>query len=116
MRSLAVALALSDFRSYTRADLATGGASVFLVGPNGAGKTNLLEAVSLLSPGRGMRGASLPELGRRLTGEPEGRAWSVLATVVLGEGGEARVGTGVETPGASRRIVRIDGVNVPPGR
>jgi DNA replication and repair protein RecF len=116
MRSLAVALALSDFRSYTRAELATGGASVFLVGPNGAGKTNLLEAVSLLSPGRGMRRASLPELGRRVAGEPEGRTWSVLVTVVLGDVGEARIGTGVESPGASRRIVRIDGVNVPPGR
>ncbi|MCW3005230.1 MAG: recF, partial [Conexibacter sp.] len=51
-------LTLTDFRSYARADLVLDGRPVFLVGPNGAGKTNLLEAVSLFTPGRGLRGSS----------------------------------------------------------
>jgi DNA replication and repair protein RecF len=108
-------LILTDFRSYARAELALAGAPVFLVGPNGAGKTNLLEAVSLLTPGRGLRNASLPELGRRLPGEAQGRAWAVAATVVSDDG-ETRIGSGVEQPGAARRVVRIEGETVPPGR
>ncbi|HKR89992.1 MAG TPA: AAA family ATPase, partial [Phenylobacterium sp.] len=55
-------LTLTDFRSYARTELSMTGAPVFLVGPNGAGKTNLLEAVSLFTPGRGLRGASLAEV------------------------------------------------------
>ena len=108
-------LALTDFRSYEAADLAMEGRPVFLVGPNGAGKTNLLEAVSLLTPGRGLRGASLAEVGRRLPGEARGRAWAVAATLTSGD--EAtRLGTGVEQDGAARRTVRLEGETVPPGR
>jgi DNA replication and repair protein RecF len=107
-------LALADFRSYERAELAPGGRSVFLFGANGAGKTNLLEAVSFLAPGRGLRGVSAAEVGRRLPGEARGRAWSVAARVE-GADGEVRVGTGVE-PEAARRTVRIEGETVPPGR
>jgi DNA replication and repair protein RecF len=108
-------LTLTDFRSYARAELALDGRSVFLVGPNGAGKTNLLEAVSFFTPGRGLRGASLAEVGRRLPGERAGRAWAVAAEVAAG--GEAtRLGTGVEQAGASRRAVRLEGEPVPPGR
>lgn len=116
MRSVVVALTLTDFRSYARADLATAGASVCLWGPNGAGKTNLLEAISLLSPGRGLRGSALAEVGRRLPGEPVGRAWAVSALVAGEDDDEVRLGTGVETPGASRRLVRIEGETVAPGR
>ena len=105
------ALTLTDFRSYEHAELETRERSVFLFGPNGAGKTNLLEAVSLFSPGRGMRGAALADLGRRLPGEALGRSWAVSAVV-----GETRIGTGVETPGAARRLVRVDGESVAPGR
>jgi DNA replication and repair protein RecF len=108
-------LALTDFRSYAKAELSLDGRPVFLVGPNGAGKTNLLEAVSLFTPGRGLRGASLAELGRRLPGEAQGRAWAVSAAV-LADGEETQVGTGVEQPGAARRLVRIAGETVPPGR
>ncbi len=108
-------LALTDFRSYERVELVTQGRSVFLFGPNGAGKTNLLEAVSLLSPGRGLRGASISELGRRAPGEAHGRAWSVSVLLRAGEE-EMRLGTGVEAPGASRRLVRIEGETVPSGR
>lgn len=115
MRTALTRLSLKEFRSYERAELALTGAPVFLVGPNGAGKTNLLEAVSLLSPGRGLRGASLAEVGRRLPGEARGRAWAVAATVSA-DGEETRLGTGVEQPGAARRTVRVEGETVPPGR
>jgi DNA replication and repair protein RecF len=108
-------LTLTDFRSYARADLVLDGRPIFLVGPNGAGKTNLLEAVSLFTPGRGLRGSSLAEVGRRLPGEAQGRAWAVSA-VVRAAGEETQLGTGVETAGASRRTVRIEGETVPPGR
>ena len=91
-------LTLTDFRSYARADLVLDGRPVYLVGPNGAGKTNLLEAVSLFTPGRGLRGSSLAEVGRRLPGEAEGRAWAVAA-VVAADGEETQLGTGVESAG-----------------
>ena len=113
--SALLSLTLTDFRSYERAELETGGEAVFLFGPNGAGKTNLLEAISLLSPGRGLRGVSIAELGRRAPGEAVGRAWSVSARIRNGDD-EARIGTGVEAPGAARRIVRIEGETVAPGR
>jgi len=115
MRSVVTSLTLTDFRSYARAELSPDGASVCLFGPNGAGKTNLLEALSLLSPGRGLRGASLAEVGRRLPGEKTGRAWAVSA-LVWSDDDAVRIGTGVEQPGAARRLVRIEGETVPPGR
>ena len=57
-------LVMTDFRSYARAELHLDGRPVVLTGENGAGKTNLLEAVSLLSPGRGLRGAAYAEVAR----------------------------------------------------
>ena len=108
-------LSLTDFRSHVRAELALDGGPVWLAGPNGAGKTNILEAVSLLIPGRGLRGAALAEVGRRLPGEAAGRAWAV-SVVVRGGDGEVRLGTGVEQPGAARRLVRIEGEPAAPGR
>ena len=57
-------LRLTNFRSYAALDLACGEQSVALVGPNGAGKTNILEALSLLAPGRGLRRAPYAELAR----------------------------------------------------
>lgn len=114
-RSAIAQLSLTDFRSYASASLAPEGRSVFLFGPNGAGKTNLLEAISLLSPGRGLRGSALAEVGRRLPGETVGRAWAVSALIEADED-PVRVGTGTETPGAARRTVRIEGETVPPGR
>jgi len=115
VRSAVLALTLTDFRSYERAELIAGGRSVYLFGPNGAGKTNLLEAISLFSPGRGMRSASLAELGRRRPDETEGRAWAI-SIALAGEEGEARLGTGIEAAGAARRTVRIEGETVQPGR
>ncbi|GAA0646554.1 DNA replication/repair protein RecF [Brevundimonas lenta] len=109
------ALTLTDFRSYASATLPIEAGSVVLHGPNGAGKTNLLEALSLFTPGKGLRGATAPEMGRREPGEATGRAWAVAA-ILTGEDDEVRLGTGVQTPGAARRIVRIDGETAQPGR
>ena len=109
------ALTLTDFRSYGSASLPVAAGTVVLHGPNGAGKTNLLEALSLFTPGKGLRGASAPEMGRREPGEAGGRAWAVAAVLTDGEG-ETKLGTGVQAPGAARRIVRIDGETAQPGR
>lgn len=111
-----LSLTLTDFRSYAHARLETEGRSVYLFGPNGAGKTNLLEAISLLSPGKGLRGASMAEVGRRMPGEAVGRAWAVAAEVECGEDAPVRIGAGVEQGGAARRTVRIEGETVSPGR
>ena len=114
-RTALTRLTLTDFRSYGRAELPLDGRPVYLIGPNGAGKTNLLEAVSLLTPGRGLRGASLAEMGRRAPGESQGRAWAVAATIET-DGDPVRLGTGTEVAGAARRTVRLEGESVPPGR
>src|ERR1700741_2054160 len=106
-------LTLTYFRSYSRTELSLSGRPVFLVGPNGAGKTNLLEAVSFFTPGRGLRGASLAEVGRRLPGEGVGGAGAGAAEFAA-EGEALRLGTGVEQPGASRRLVRVEGETAPP--
>jgi DNA replication and repair protein RecF len=112
-------LTLSDLRSYARAELKLDGRPVVLFGPNGAGKTNLLEAVSWFAPGRGLRGAAVAEVGRRLAGEAQGRAWSVAGVLARetddGEPEDIQVGTGVE-PGGARRIVRVEGEPSTPGR
>jgi DNA replication and repair protein RecF len=108
-------LILTDFRSYERAALPLNGRPVYLFGSNGAGKTNLLEAVSLLAPGRGLRGAAIAEVGRRLPGEARGRAWAVAVSLETGDG-EVQLGTGTESPTAARRVVRLEGEPVAPGR
>jgi DNA replication and repair protein RecF len=115
-RAALTLLQLTDFRSYGRAELRLDGGSVFLFGPNGAGKTNLLEAVSLLTPGKGLRGSAMAEVGRRLPGEAQGRAWSVSVLLDTGSGDPVRLGTGAESAGAPRRVVRIEGETVQPGR
>lgn len=108
-------LTLTDFRSYAAATLPIAAGAVVLHGPNGAGKTNLLEALSLFTPGKGLRGATAPEMGRREPGEATGRAWAVAAVLTDGDE-ETKLGTGVQSPGAARRIVRIDGETAQPGR
>ena len=101
-------LRLTDFRSYAAADVAPGPGLIAISGPNGAGKTNLLEAVSMLAPGRGLRRAALGEMAR----EHASGGFAVAARVSTGEGEPVEIGTGVE-PGSSRRTVRINGANAP---
>src|SRR3712207_5038513 len=84
-------LSLSDFRSYADAVLEPGPGLVILTGDNGAGKTNLLEAVSLLAPGRGLRGAALSEMPR----QGGGGGFAVAARLTLRLDGGGQGGGGV---------------------
>ncbi|HEX8620865.1 MAG TPA: DNA replication/repair protein RecF [Allosphingosinicella sp.] len=93
-------LVLTDFRNHRDAVLAPGPGLVVLTGENGAGKTNVLEAVSLLSPGRGLRGATLGEMAR--TGGPGG--FAVAARLR-----DVEIGTGTDARAPERRQVRING-------
>jgi DNA replication and repair protein RecF len=86
-------LALTNFRNYHAASLEAGEKIVVLVGPNGAGKTNLIEAISFLAPGRGLRRATLDEVA---FSEGDG-AWAV-STEIEGALGLATLGTGIERP------------------
>ncbi|MEI4902474.1 AAA family ATPase, partial [Klebsiella pneumoniae] len=79
-------LALTDFRNYGRAELAVDRRPVVLAGPNGAGKTNLLEAISFLVPGRGLRQARLGEVDRLVPADASRRSWGVAATVQCADG------------------------------
>ena len=106
-------LMLTAFRNYATAELELDARPVVLLGDNGAGKTNLLEALSLLTPGRGLRSARLDELtprGPRNDPAP----WAVAAEVETAEG-PRRLGTGLdpENPGAQRRVARLDGETAP---
>jgi DNA replication and repair protein RecF len=78
-------IVLTNFRSYARAELEVDAAPVVLAGANGTGKTNLLEAISLLSPGRGLRGAKLTVIQRKSPAETSANGvpqlWAVAATV-----------------------------------
>ena len=97
-------LTLADFRCYAHLRLDTDPRPVVLTGANGAGKTNLLEALSFLAPGRGMRRASMADVARRESGSS---AWAVAA-VLDGPAGRMDIGTGRD--GASeRRAIRVDG-------
>ena len=99
-------LTLSHYRSHKRAALSLDGRPVAIYGPNGAGKTNVLEAVSILSPGRGLRRASSQDMTRR----PEALGWKVRADLTApGQGHE------IETwseAGAARQT-KIDGKAAP---
>ncbi len=98
---------LTNFRNYAalRLDVA-GAAFVVLTGDNGAGKTNILEAVSLLTPGRGLRGADLLEMKSRDAGAED--IWAVAAEVETAAGERCRIGTGLDR-NHKRRTIRIDG-------
>ncbi|WP_171096647.1 MULTISPECIES: DNA replication/repair protein RecF [unclassified Ruegeria] len=94
-------LTVSHFRSHKLARLSLDGRPVAIHGPNGAGKTNILEAVSLFSPGRGMRRASAAEMTRR----PEALGWK-LSGILDAQGQRYEVETWSE--GGAARQVRID--------
>jgi DNA replication and repair protein RecF len=95
-----IRLILTDFRSYASATIEPGPGFVLLSGENGAGKTNLLEAVSMLAPGRGLRGAALAEMRRK--GADGG--WAVAAKL-----SDTDIGTGTQALAPERRQVRING-------
>jgi DNA replication and repair protein RecF len=105
-------LTLTNFRSYRAAQIEIGADLVVLVGPNGAGKTNLIEAISFLAPGRGLRRATLDEVA---FAEGDG-SWAASADVD-GELGLATLGTGIDPPAQDERAVsrrcRIDREPVP---
>ena len=103
-------LVLTDFRNYREVRLTLGTEPMVLTGPNGAGKTNLLEALSFLAPGRGLRGAKLTDIDRRTGSEcdPRDSGWAVAAVVATRQGA-LRVGTGRDRTVSERREVRIDG-------
>ncbi len=103
-------LTLRNFRSYAELELSVGGRPVVLAGPNGAGKTNLLDAISLLSPGRGLRGAKLAEHVRRGPSVSSDALWAVAANVARG-GETYEVGTGLTLGpnGGERRQVKLNG-------
>jgi DNA replication and repair protein RecF len=102
-------LQLTDFRNYTSLSLSVDPSPVVLTGANGSGKTNLLEALSLLTSGQGLRRAPYPELARM-----GARRWAVAARIRT-PAGPLDVGTGLDEDAGdgsrSGRVVRIDGVN-----
>jgi DNA replication and repair protein RecF len=103
-------LTLTNFRSYASGEIATSGRPVVLVGPNGAGKTNVLDALSLLSPGRGLRGAKLGEHIRKGPSVQSDALWAVAATVSR-DGEDYEIGTGLTLGpnGGERRQLRLNG-------
>lgn len=108
MRQAINRLTLTDFRNYESLRLDTRADAIVLTGPNGSGKTNLLEAISMLTPGRGLRGAAFDAVAR--IGGP-GR-WAIAA--VLAGNDDTAVGTSWSRPSsdeesASRQVV-IDGI------
>ena len=119
-------LVLTDFRNHADAVIAPGPGFVVLTGENGAGKTNILEAVSLLAPGRGLRRAALGEMARQGGSGGFGVAATLLPSHLregLGEGrsseqalpqtgGEIQVATGTQPSAPERRVVRIQGATV----
>lgn len=103
MPSLALtSLTLSHFRSHRRAVLDLDARPIAIYGPNGAGKTNVLEAVSLMSPGRGLRRAAAEDMAR----QPEGLGWKISA-VLESLAQMHEIATQWEPNGA--RVVTIDG-------
>lgn len=103
-------LRLTDFRSWPTLEAPLDAAIIAIAGENGAGKTNLLEAISLLGPGRGLRGARMGELGRRAEGAQ--RPWAAAGRFSTPHGG-FDIGTGADPEGTSdRRAFRLDGLPV----
>ncbi|QUS55913.1 DNA replication/repair protein RecF [Pseudovibrio brasiliensis] len=96
-------LALTDFRNYSAVSVELNSRMIAFVGDNGAGKTNILEAISFLSAGRGLRRATLGDIARA-----DGSGGWAVSAVLDGEYGETRIGTGL-TAGEPGRRVRIDG-------
>jgi len=100
-------LSLSSFRNYGSVRIETSAQPVVITGANGAGKTNILEAISLLSVGRGLRRAKLAEISNVAAGEN----WAISSNV-NGRQGHVKIGTGISNEGiedSDKRLVKIDG-------
>lgn len=108
-RTAVHSLTLTAFRNYRSLSLQTGGRSVVITGPNGSGKTNLLEAISLLAPGRGLRGAKLAQLRNQQTDLQQG--WGV-ALEVESSGHSYQFGTGQHPGKEDKRVIRLNGENL----
>src|SRR2546429_305093 len=105
-------LTLSNFRNYRSESVEAGGnRTIVLCGPNGAGKTNLIEAISFLAPGRGLRRATLEDVAFT---EGNG-SWAVSADVE-GALGLAALGTGIETPASEDAAIARPGPARPAAR
>ena len=98
---------ISGFRSHAALEAHFAAPILCITGPNGAGKTNLLEAISLLGPGRGLRNARVAELGRRMDGAP--LPWAAAGRFDS-PSGDFDLGTGTPPDGPpERRVFRLDG-------
>jgi DNA replication and repair protein RecF len=102
-------LKLQDFRGYSALSVDVEPGPLVLTGPNGAGKTNILEAISLLSPGRGLRRAKLEDIKRFSSSL---HSWAVVVDLFVPLG-EIRIGTGVESSLSEKRVVRVNGASQP---
>lgn len=103
-------LALQDYRNYAQLQLRLDGRHVCLHGANGSGKTNLMEAVSMLSPGRGLRGAEFTELIRRDAEGRLARSWALSADVMDGDiDRRINLSLDLDDQGKSKRTARLDG-------
>ncbi|MFD2652406.1 DNA replication/repair protein RecF [Brucella rhizosphaerae] len=103
-------LKLSDFRNYAELTLPLGPGHVVLTGENGSGKTNLIEALSFLSPGRGLRRASYDDVARVNGPEIRHDGFAIHASLDCMIYGDAEIGTGTAGGGEGGRKVRINGV------
>jgi DNA replication and repair protein RecF len=96
-------LLLSSFRNYASLDIAADAQLVALIGDNGAGKTNILEAISLLSPGRGLRRADFADIQRQ-----GGNGGFAMSVILAGPEGEVLLGAGHQPGAANGRVCRIN--------
>jgi len=106
-------LSLTSFRNYSSATIRDLDQDfVILIGDNGAGKTNCLEAVSLLSPGRGLRGATVAEIQSQSPSSSESQGWAVSAEIHDKHGDVTRLGVGRDPQKPNQKLIRADGTTV----
>ena len=104
-------ISLQNFRNHAASELGDTAHFNLLVGENGAGKTNVLEAISLLSPGRGLRRASLGDIALRANVDDPPGAFAIGASLIEQGQVSARIGTYTEVDRPTRRLVRINGAD-----
>lgn len=103
-------LSLDNFRNYQHLALELDSTPVVITGPNGSGKTNILEAISFLSPGRGLRSIKL-NLADKIQTHGAPRAWTILSHIKNGDE-ETIIGTGRQSAPDNKRIIKIDGEKI----